>query len=575
MRLVVPSLLGAVALVASACGPADNEGACKDMLIAGDLVITEVFADYAATGGGTGADEGKEWFEIYNATGRPVELEGLTIVHSRPDDSKAKSHVVEDVTIAPGQYFTLGNAAQDLRPAYVDYGYGAALGDLFNSDGGKLALKCGDTEIDAARYDSVKSGRSRQLTAAQPPDYTLNDDLANWCEAKATEFEPANFGTPGQQNDCAPVVIGQCNDGGTMRAAVAPEVGQLVITELMPSPNAVDDNVGEWFEARATADFDLNGVGLDRAGDSMAPNVIESPDCIRVTAGSYVVFARSADSTMNGGLPAGSVLGTFKFTMVGGTAASPGDVQIMYGTTVIDAVTWPRSSNGKALQLDPSLIDPVANDNPSNFCDATTPYGTGTPPDLGTPGSANSACSLLPPAGMCDANGTLRAIAKPAAGTLVISEFLANPAGSSDATREWVEIANTGTAAFDLNGLGIARAGGTANVVQSAACVSVAAGGFGLFARSKDPANNGMLPAVDATFAFSLVDTNGNVEIRDGDDVLDAITWPSVMSGVSRQLAPGSFSTTANDDIANFCPGTTPYGDQTNLGTPKAANVCP
>ncbi len=179
MRPIVLASLGVGALGAlGACGPDDSGPGCKDSFHAGDLVITEVFADFQAPAGGTGTDTGKEWFEIYNNLDRPVDLKGLTIVHSRPDGSKAQSHTMIDVTLAPGQYFTLGNATPDLIPAYVDYGYSADLGDFYNTDGGKLALKCTDAEIDSATYEGVKAGHSRELSSASAPDYTFNDDYA-------------------------------------------------------------------------------------------------------------------------------------------------------------------------------------------------------------------------------------------------------------------------------------------------------------------------------------------------------------------------------------------------------------
>ncbi|MBS1122587.1 MAG: Hemolysin-type calcium-binding region [Deltaproteobacteria bacterium] len=576
MRSVV--LAGSTcALLVSACGPSSKTGECKDSLIAGDLVITEVFADYKAAAGGTGSDEGKEWFEIYNASDRPVDLEGLTITHSRPDGSKAKTHVMDPVTIAPGQYFTLGNSTPDLVPAYIDYGYSADLGDFFNTDGGKLALACAASEIDSATYELVKEGHARQLTASQPPDYTLNDDLAQWCEGADSEFETGNFGTPGTDNDCIPVVIGQCNDAGVPRATVAPLPGQLVITEAMPSPSKVSDTLGEWFEVKVLADVDLNGLGLDRAGDNaVAPDLLASPDCIHVTAGSYVVFAKSADPLMNGGLPAGSVVGTFKFSSVAGSVTAPGDIQILAGTTVIDAVSWTKSTTGSSLQLDPDFEDAVANDQLSNYCDGVTAYGAG---DLGTPGAVNGQCTLLPPAGMCDDAGVIRAIVKPAAGQLVINEFLANPAGSgTDATQEWFEIVNTGATAFDLNDLGLKGNATTINVIQSAACKSIAPAGFALFAHNTDPLQNGMLPAIDATFTFALAASAGSLSVLDGATVLDAITWttPAVGDGVSRQLNPLNTNSTDNDLPANFCDGKAAqmYGTAANFGTPKEVNVC-
>jgi Lamin Tail Domain len=587
MRLTVVALSCSVV---AACGPSGGggEGECKDSLLAGDLVVTEVFADFKApTGGTSGADEGKEWIEIYNASDRPIDLEGLRVDHSRIDGSKLNSHVMASVTIAPGQYLVLGNTTADLLPAYVDYGYGGDLGDLFNTDGGKVALSCGASEIDSADYDGVKEGRSRQLTGATFPDYTLNDDQNNWCEAADAEFDPANFGTPGTDNDCQPVVQGACNDAGTMRPTVSPQPGELVITEVMPQP-AGDDTKQEWFEVKALADFDLNGLALDRVGDSTNPNVVESPDCLHVSAGEYVIFVNSTDTALNGGLPAAAVRGTFKFSLVNGTTAAPGDIQILSGANVIDAVSWTKSSANVSLQLDPDLEDATANDNLSNFCNGSASYGDG---GAGTPGAVNGQCVLLPPAGMCSDGGTNRNIVKPAAGQLVITEFLANPApppaadGTTDADKEWFEITNTGATAFDLNELSIGRPTVTPVPIASADCIPVAPGAFALFARSKDTTKNGGMDNVDVTFAFSLVDSGANrgIQVFDGVTELDSLTYTatsSAASGLSMQLDPDQTTAAAND-LANvtagvWCQGAAPYGDATNKGTPKAANAqCP
>jgi Lamin Tail Domain len=576
--------LGAVSLITLvACGPDGGPGGqCKDSLVVGDLVITEVFADFKAPTGGSGVDDGKEWFEIYNASDRPVELEGLRIDHSRPDGSKVNSHVMLAVTIAPGQYFTLANATPDLVPAYIDYGYSTDLGDFFNSDGGKLALACGDTEIDSATYEAVKEGKSRQLTSATFPDYILNDDINSWCEAKDTEFETGNFGTPGGENDCTPVIVGACNENGTSRPTVSPMPGELVITELMPQPLGTDTDQ-EWFEVKALASFDLNGLTLDRASEMGNSDTVTSPDCLSVNAGDYVIFVNKLDPLLNGGLPAAAIRGTFGFSLVNGTVAAPGDIQILSGATVIDAVSWTDSNAGVSLALDPDLEDATANDQLSNFCDGVGMYGAG---GAGTPGAANGQCTLLPPAGSCDEGGTIRPIVKPAAGALVITEVLANPAnvadGTTDAQKEWFEILNTSGAPFDLNELTMKSPGTAGTVIQSAACIVVAPAGFALIARSSDPTKNGMLPTPDVTFNFSLVDSGANagVSMLDGATVLDAVTWTSVGSGLTTALDPDHLNTTDND-VFNVtagvaCRGATGYGDMTNKGTPRAANEqCP
>jgi hypothetical protein len=568
--------LAAVVAIASGCGPSlPSATGCQAALVPGDLVITEVFADYRASSDGDGTDTGKEWFEIYNATGAAIELAGLTLVHSRPDGSKRTTHVVSGARIASGQFFTLGDASPGQLPDYVDYGYGDDLGDLYNSDGGKLALACGDREIDSAVYGDVEPGHARELGSATPPDYTSNDDPAAWCEATDTEFEAGNFGTPGAASDCQPIASGQCSERGALRSAVPPGPGDLVITEVMPSPAHTSDATGEWFEALAMADVDLNGVALDRAGDAARPDVITASDCVHVAAGSYAVFARATDPAANGGLPAAAIAGTFRFSLVAGSAAAPGDVAILAGTTVVDAVRWTRSTAGAALQLAPDRLDAASNDSESNFCDATVHYASG---DLGTPGAANSRCPALPASGLCDEDGARRAIISPRVGELVISELLINPAnvaGSSDAQREWFEVANAGAAAFDLNGLGVGRIGATGAAVQSAACLALRPGGYAVFARSPDPAHNAMLPRVDATFGFGLVDTRGDVQVTAGASVLDAVRWSSVVPGVTRQRDPAQLTATgAPSDAsgAGFCAGTAAYGDGTNLGTPGAAN---
>ena len=565
--LAAPLTLG-VALAAG-CGPDAPADTCKGIL-PGDLVISEVFADYAAPAGQSGADAGQEWFEVYNASGGAIDIKGLTLVHSRPDGTKTQEHVVTAGSIGSNAYFVLGNVDPDLAPAWVNYGYGAELGEMFNTGGGKLTLTCGSTEVDVAQYDMVKSGRAREFDGGVTPEYQANNDLARWCEASGNEFSQGNFGSPGEKSSCIPVLAGVCNDNGTMRPTVAPMPGELVITEVMPSPSKVSDTVGEWIEIEAKADVDLNGISLDRAGDSSAPDVLTAPDCLRLAAGSRVVFAKSNDSLMNGMLP--PVLGTFKFSMVAGSVATPGDVQILAGNTVIDAIKWTKSTSGKSLAVDPAAADAASNDDESNFCSGTATYGAG---DFGTPGAINTACNAVP-VGMCNDAGVPRPSVKPAVGQLVITEFMASPAGT-DGDEEWFEIKNTGAAAFDLNGLALDRMGDSVapNKIVSADCKSVPAGGYALFAHKTDPALNAMLPAVDATFTFAMPGA-GDIRVLDEATVLDAITWATAGNAVSSALDPDFTDTVGNDTAANFCFGTAPYGTMTNKGTPKADNAqCP
>ena len=558
---------GLFVIAAAACGPVPKHApACTADLNAGDLVITEVFPDSA-----DGADAGKEWFEVYNNTSDPIELEGLVITSSRPDGTSPQTHVMRELVVAPGQYLTLGNSAQASVQQYVDYGYGDDLGSLYNTGGGMLTLQCGDTLVDAAGYADVKPGHSREFTNTQEPDATLNDDLSNWCEGDETQFDGSNYGTPGMDNDCQPVIVGSCDDNGTMRQAIAPQIGDVVITEVMPKPKVVSATVGQWFEIEAMNDIDLNGVGLDRANDADPPEVLDSGACIHLAARTFAVFARSIDTTSNGGIDA---LGSFSFSI---DPPSNADVQLVYGDVVLDQVTWTSAPSGASLQLDPGATDPASNDDPANFCAATTIYDTvGSANDMGTPGAMNLACGTTPPSGMCNDNGTMRAIVPPAMGQLVISELLPNAAGTgTDPTQEWFELANVGSAAFDLNELGFQGNATTIDVLHADDCKSVAPAGFALFAHSTDPAVNGGLPPVDATFSFAL---STKLTVYNGTAVLDTVTLvtPLPRDGVSRQVMPNELTTTGNDSASNFCDAVAgqQYGSAANFGTPKAANVC-
>ncbi|KAB2901999.1 MAG: lamin tail domain-containing protein [Kofleriaceae bacterium] len=573
--------LGGLGLVA--CGPGDDGGAECSGLVLGDLVITEVLADYGAPDGASGTDEGKEWFEIHNATGEPIELEGVVLEHGRPDalPQDRKRHVMRPVTIPANGYLALGNVLPDLAPDHVDYGYANALGDLYNSGGGRLALMCGTTLVDEATYDGVEVGQTFALDGGSPPDGQANDVLANWCttdETAALEYEPANYGTPGAANpDCMVVLPGQCDDSGTMRATVPPQVGDLTITEVMPSPSAVSDTVGEWFEVLVNRDVDLNGLGLDRVDDSSSPVVLQSSACLRATAGTYLVFAKSDVSGTNGGID--GVDGTFGFSLVPGTAADPADVRILIDTTELDLMTWTSARNGRSIQLDMGLSAPTDNDLSTNLCDGTTAYGAG---DLGTPGQPNLDCGV-DTTGMCLDTGTqtLRPIVKPTAGQLVIDEWYPDPVIVTDAVGEWFEL--RATADVDLNGLqgGGATLGATPLIPAGGDCVRLTTGSLAVFARTTG-AGNGLPASVTpaATFPFGLgANDAGSFQIGIDGTNLATATWTmnasTTSAGSSWQVDSDGTQCTgvaAGAPAYNSATGPT----RTDSGTPAAMNPeCP
>src|SRR5438874_704611 len=116
------SLVLVLVLVLCASCAAEQTPPCA--LAPGELVITEVMANPS------GPDAGREWLEVY--ADHAVELAGLTIAHGRADGSGAvATHRMAALAVAAGAYAVLGSASPDRLPAYVDYGYGGDLGELF------------------------------------------------------------------------------------------------------------------------------------------------------------------------------------------------------------------------------------------------------------------------------------------------------------------------------------------------------------------------------------------------------------------------------------------------------------
>jgi hypothetical protein len=547
-------------MILAACGPGGGSGGqCEDIL-PGDLVITEFFADYDAPTGGSGADAGKEWFEIFNASDAPIDLEDLTITLSRPDGTSDHTHTMGTLTIDAGDYAVLGNVTPELVAGHLDYGYGADLGDMFNTDGGKLTIGCGDTEIDVAQYDEVTPGRSSGFDGGIAPDFTANDDLLAWCEPPvepAYQYEDSNYGTPGQTNvDCMSVTPGTCNDGGTPRATVTPVAGDVVITEVHPNPSG-DDDLQEWFEIYAVNAVDLNGVQVARSTGS--PDTIDSPDCIHVDAGGYAVIAKSADSTMNGMLPA--VAGTFGISLV-----DTGDLHLNTPAGgLLDAVTWTNAGADKTRQLDPDTLDAAGNDTENLWCDATIAWAGA---DLGSPGAVNEQCP--PPAGSCTDpdDATLRASVPPTAGQLVITEWMADLPGA-DTDKEWFEL--KASASFDLNGLqaGLTTLGATPIVANGGTCLEVTAGEYLLFAETDTVTG---LPPVTGTEPLTLGNATGSLVIGINGGVLDTKTWATAaVAGTSFQID--------TDGTQCVAPAGTPEYNTVDhfIGTPKAVHTveCP
>lgn len=521
-------------LVLCGCGrgPVAELAPCDD-LVPGDLVITEVHANP------DGSDGNGEYLELFNASGTPLVLDGLTLVASRLDGGSSKAHRFIGGSIDAGDYFVVGNAPTGSMPAHVDYSYGNTLGSLRNSDA-VVSVRCGETLIDQVSYERTTDGRALELDGRLAPDHELNDEAGHWCTTPkgVREVSAGNFGTPGASNSPCDVtrIEGTCLEGGSGRTIDTPVPGEVRITEWMANPEGSDADF-EWVEALFEAAADLNGFQLGPAPDALKA-VLDEEACFPIGAGARVVFGASPAA-------APRVDAELRFSLSNSGARS-----IVAGAdgVVLDQVNYDGTVEGVAWQVDPNEEVCLALPGDEYIAD-----------NLGTPGEVNPICPPVLEPGMCLDDGMPRDIVSPGPGEAHITEWMANPSAVGNREGEWVEVRLS--AAVDLNGLVLSDLTSSATIVDDEDCLSVPDGAHVVFARSTDPAENGGIEGVDAELSLSLNNSDETITLGVDGRVLDRVTYGRSKPGVAIQV----------DDLGNICDAVHAYGEG-DLGTPGYAN---
>ncbi len=165
--------------------------------------------------------------------------------------------------------------------------------------------------------------------------------------------------------------------------------GDLVITEIMNNPMEVSDAAGEWFEIFNTTGSDIDLQGFVIHHDDMDPPHLVATSLV-VPALGYAVLGNNSDPLTNGGVTvdyvATDIFLNNTVDLLG--LEAPGGL-------IIDDLIWDQASgldpDGASRSLDPNFIDALANDDDTNFCEATT-FISGGAGDRGTPGAANDPC---------------------------------------------------------------------------------------------------------------------------------------------------------------------------------------
>lgn len=161
------------------------------------LVINEVLT---RPGGGI-ADNNGEWFEIYNAGSRAVNLQDYLIADSSNLGRRPYHKINASLVVPAGGYVVLGRSTNTTLNGgvSVDYAYGAALSLVSSSDAIKISRVAGsDTlTIDRISYAnaaiSAIMGVSRELK--NPALDNSNMDGSNWANGLVS-FGLGGLGSP-------------------------------------------------------------------------------------------------------------------------------------------------------------------------------------------------------------------------------------------------------------------------------------------------------------------------------------------------------------------------------------------
>lgn len=366
------ALVGLSITAGLGCVPTDDDDGFGEPTItetpvpdAAAVVITEVMANPDGV-----SDSMGEWVELYNAGVETVDLSGWQLA-----DGADGSVALEGIVLKGRSYVVVGNndANQSNGGVSLDYAYddGFTLGNESES----LTLKDADgLQVDRISWSKAPQGASLSLDPTRY-DVKKNDSTDSFCASRYSVLDSGDFGTPGKLNDVC---------------FITASPGDLVITELMINPLAVDDTLGEWLELyNATPDtIKLDGwILTDGAGDS---HTIASAGELAIAPKSYLVIGTHAEKSENGNIALDYTYdGTLIFT-------DEADVVSLYaGTVLVDAVGYgatgfPTTPVGSSLQLDNAAYSADSNDDGSQWCASTdTIQGSS---DKGTPGEANSAC---------------------------------------------------------------------------------------------------------------------------------------------------------------------------------------
>lgn len=161
--------------------------------------------------------------------------------------------------------------------------------------------------------------------------------------------------------------------------------GAVVINEVMPNPNAVDDTLGEYFELYNTdKENNVNIDGWTIKDEGSNTHKINNGGELILLPEKYLLLCRNKDINVNGGLKCDYQYSNFSLANSNDAIIILDDTGVEQDNVKYTTATAFNFGDGVSMELkDPSLGNDVAD----NWKKATSTYGAG---DKGTPGKSNN-----------------------------------------------------------------------------------------------------------------------------------------------------------------------------------------
>jgi hypothetical protein len=554
----------------------------------GDLLVTELMIDPNAV-----ADTLGEWIEIVSLSDQTLDLTSCTLGDLGADAFPLGDSVGASLAMPAGATWVLAVNGDSLHNGGLEASL--VVKQTLTNSADQVILACGGVELVKLEWASLsalgaKKGVAASYDPAAPKNPIANQNPANWCGA-TTLYNATDYGTPGYANSACgkpDTQVDACRLLGPVSASMLAGEAPLLIEALVKNQG---DTTATPFNDPFPGLLAECGYGPDASG----------PD---LPAGAWTWLpATGAPGWHDDAATAG-----YDRYQVSTTAPAAGIYDVAARFSMDGGATWvwcdlDGSENGYA-ESQAGGLEVTSSPCYPNPC--TTPPASGCVgnqvylyPATGTcaAGDGKAECAYDPTVTECGASfatcqegACVGGAAPPLAGQVIVTEILFDPEKTGDTTGEWFEVKNLAATAVDLAGCSFSDDAGSTFTIPAEPPLALSPGALGVFARSADPAANGLGPEVAVTYAYGawpLGNTDDEIALTCGGTLIHELAYDGgflsqggAVPGIGKgghaiQLDPGAMTAAASVLQGNWCdaPIVLLSGD---FGTPGKPNPpCP